>query len=179
MKNLSNAWRTKLKNQSGFTLIEILIVVILLGILATIIIPQISISTDDTKLNTLRTSLSQLRNSIEIYYHTHGNTYPGCGLPTTKPADIDTDAKAFIAQLTRYTDASGNISNSKDATFKYGPYVKGDALPENPYNNKSDVTIDNAETDITVKASGGVNTGYKFYSKTGVLMAADGSHETE
>ena len=73
----------------------------------------------------------------------------------------------ILNNLTRYTDSSGNISNSKDATFKYDPYVKGDALPANPYNNKSDVTIDSAETDITVKASGGVDTDYKFYS-TGV-----------
>ena len=180
MKYLSKAWKPKLRSQSGFTLIEILIVVILLGILATIIIPQVSVSTDDAKLNALKTNLTQLRNSIEIYYYQHGNTYPGNGLPTTKPADVDTDAKAFIAQLTRFTDEDGNISNSKDTTvFKYGPYVKGGALPENPYNNKNDVTIDSDVVDITIKASGGAGTAYKFYAKTGVMMAADGAHDAE
>ena len=52
-------------------------------------------------------------------------------------------------------------------------------MPVNPYNSKSDITIDAAETDITKKDSGAVNTGYKFYALTGVLMAADGAHETQ
>ena len=179
MKNLFNTWEPKLKKQSGFTLIEILIVVILLGILATIIIPQISVSTDDAKLNTLTTNLSQLRNSIEVYYYQHKNAYPGAAVPTTKPADVTTTALAFVAQLTRYTDEDGNIANSKDATYKFGPYIKGGALPVNPYNSKSDITIDAVITDITTKASGGAGTGYKFYALTGVFMAADGAHETQ
>ena len=179
MKNLFNTWEPKLKNQSGFTLIEILIVVILLGILATIIIPQVSVSTDDAKLNTLITNLSQLRNSIEVYYYQHSNTYPGAAVPATRPGDVTTEATAFIAQLTRYSDEDGNISNSKDTTFKYGPYVKGGDLPVNPFNSKTDITIDTGETDIMIKASGGINTGYKFYTTTGVFMAADGTHETE
>ena len=63
MKTLVNRKKLKLNEQSGFTLIEILIVVILLGILATIIIPQVSVSSDDAKLNTLRTNLSNHPNA--------------------------------------------------------------------------------------------------------------------
>ena len=180
MKFISNKRLPNLNNQSGFTLIEILIVVILLGILATIIIPQVSVSTDDAKLNALTTNLTQMRNSIEVYYYQHGNAYPGAAVPSTVPiGECGTTALAFICQLTRYTDEDGNVGNSKDATFKYGPYVKGGDLPDNPFNSKSDVTIDATEVDITVKASAGINTGYKFYALTGVLMAADGTHETQ
>jgi general secretion pathway protein G len=52
------------QNQDGFTLIEILIVVILLGILATVIIPQVNVSIDDAKLNTLKTNLKRMRSAI-------------------------------------------------------------------------------------------------------------------
>jgi hypothetical protein len=76
----------------------------------------------------------------------------------------------------RYTDDDGNISNSGTSVYKFGPYVKG-PFPTNPYNNKNDITIDNTETDITEKASGGADTGWKFYSLTGVLLPADGSHD--
>jgi general secretion pathway protein G len=164
------------RDQSGFTLIEILIVVILLGILATIIIPQISVSSDDAKLNALKTNLSGMRGAIELYYYQHNNTYPGVVVPATKPADVTDTATAFAAQLTRYTDPSGNISNSGSSSYAYGPYVN--QFPTNPYNSKSDVTIDNTTTDITTKSSSGANTGWKFYAKTGVLMSADGSHDT-
>ena len=43
--------RKRLSKQNGFTLIEMLIVVIVLGILAAIIVPQIAVSTDDAKIN--------------------------------------------------------------------------------------------------------------------------------
>jgi prepilin-type N-terminal cleavage/methylation domain-containing protein len=165
------------RDQAGFTLIEILIVVILLGILATIIIPQISVSSDDAKLNSLKTSLNGMRGAVELYYYQHNNTYPGVAVPSTQPGDVSTTAQAFTAQLSRYTDPSGNISNSGSSTYAYGPYVTG-VFPTNPYNNKNDVTIDSTETNITVKSSGGAGTGWKFYAKTGVLMAADGSHDT-
>jgi general secretion pathway protein G len=177
MKTMSHKREPNLNDQSGFTLIEMLIVIILLGILATIIIPQVSVSTDDAKTNTLTSNLTQLRNSIELYYYQHNNEYPGADASVTKPTGVSTAAEVFAAQLTRYTDVDGNISNSKDSTYKYGPYVKGGALPANPYNDKSDVTIDSSTTDITAKASGGVDTGYKFYTQTGVFMAADGDHD--
>lgn len=164
--------------RAAFTLIEMLIVIIILGILAMVIIPQITTSTDDAKLNTLRTNLGAMRNAVELYYAQHNSAYPGDAVPATKPAAVVTTADAMVAQLTRYTDVAGNISNTKSTTFAFGPYVKGVALGLNPFNNKSDVTMDTTTTDITTKTSGG-NTGWKFYSKTGVLMANDGGHDTE
>ena len=177
MKELLKRERKRIKDQSGFTLIEILIVVILLGILATIIIPQVSISSDDAKLNSLKTNLSNMRSAVELYYYQHNNSYPGVAVPTTKPSDVTDLPTTFTAQLGRYTDASGNISDSGSSVYQYGPYMK-DGLPTNSFNDKSDVTIDNSETDITEKDSGSVDTGWKFYSVTGVLMSADGSHDT-
>lgn len=174
-QNMRNTSRVR----KGFTLIEMLIVIVILGILAMIIIPQISSSTDEAKLNTLRTNLSAVRNSIEIYHAQHNATYPGQSVPTTKPGDVSTVADAFVAQLTRYTDLNGNISNSKTSTNKFGPYIKGGQLPLNPFTETRDVTIDNSETDITVKSSGGAGTAWKFYSKTGVFLAADGAHDAD
>jgi general secretion pathway protein G len=163
----------------GFTLIEMLIVIVILGILAAIIVPQLTSSSEDAKLSALKTDLTTMRSGIEVYYAQHNSIYPADAVPTNKPADVVTIADAFVAQLTRYTDMSGNIANAKTAVFKLGPYVKGTTLPKNPYSGLSTITIDSTETDITVKNSTGAGTGWKFYSKTGVLMAADGAHETE
>lgn len=167
------------RGREGFTLIEILVVVILLGILATIIIPQISVSTEDAKLNTLKTNLNHLRSAVELYYYQHNNTYPGA----TKHTDgtvVGSDAEAgaaLIPQLTQYSSLTGEVATSGSSTYQFGPYIKSAALPTNPFNNVSDVTCDYDETDITARDSTGDNVGYKFYPQTGVLISGDnGQH---
>jgi general secretion pathway protein G len=159
--------------RAGFTLIEMLIVVVILGILAMVIIPQISTSTDDAKLSTLQTNLSAMRNAVELYYAQHNSTYPGAALGGAADA-----ATAFEQQLTRYTDFTNTISNVKSDVFKFGPYIKGGKLPTNPFNDNNDVVVDNAQNDITVRASDGT-TGWKFYAQTGVLIANDGANDSE
>jgi general secretion pathway protein G len=168
-----------LRDTAGFTLVELLIVIVLLGILAAVVVPQVSVSTDDAKLQTLRTDLTQLRSAIEVYYAQHTDKYPGANAITGVAAATALECEtAFVQQLTRYTDVNGQVQNTKDATFKYGPYIKGGALPVNPFNDLNDITCDIATGDITVKDSTGAGTGWKIYSQTGVFMAADGTHDT-
>jgi prepilin-type N-terminal cleavage/methylation domain-containing protein len=51
----------------GFTLIEILIVVVILGILAAIIIPQFTNAADDASISSARTQLQTMRSQVELY----------------------------------------------------------------------------------------------------------------
>ena len=170
--------KTTIKNQSGFTLIEMLIVIIILGILAMVIIPQISVSTGDAKVNTLRANLSTVRNAIELYYHQHDQTYPGAVLVAgTGPVTSAAEAQAaLVAQLTTYTELSGKAAGDS-ATLTapiYGPYLKTVALPENPFNNSMVATCDIAITDVTTRlAVPGDATGWRYYVKTGVFIAND------
>lgn len=167
------------RDQKGFTLIEMIIVIIIMGILAAVIIPQVSMTTEDAKLSTLKADLGALRNSVEIYYVQHDNTYPGAkSITGGTPADAAAAATAFVQQLTRYTEKDCTVSDTKTADAKYGPYVKVGGLPENPYNNDSNVVCDITENNITVRASGGGTQGWKFYTITGVLIANDGAHDT-
>jgi len=164
-------------SQKGFTLIEILIVVMVLGILAMIIVPQINVSTGDAKESALATNLTTLRNAIELYYHQHDSVYPG-GVQTDGSASPTAAqaATAFLQQLTRYTEVNGTVSDTKTTDAKYGPYLKNGVLPTNPFNDSSDVVCDVTETNITVKASG-ETAGWKFYVLTGILIADDGDHD--
>ncbi len=166
----------KFKNQTGFTLIEMLIVIVVLGILAMIIIPQITVSTEDAKISTLQTNLSGMRSAIETYYAQHNSIYPGKKHQTTG-SDTISDAEAgiaFLAQLTLYSRATGVTANSKDATFKFGPYIKGGALPKNPFTATNNVTADYDESNITVRAADAASA-WKFYPVTGVFIANDTS----
>ena len=163
-----------LKNQAGFTLIEMLIVIIILGILAMVIIPQISVSTEDAKVSTLKGSLSGLRSALEVYYAQHSNKYPGMTKSTdgTTNNDIGVAASSMRLQLTQYSNSSGKVATVKDGTFKYGPYVKGVSLPSNPFNEKTQVVCD-ATTSIAAARAPDSGYGWKYHFNTGVLYAAD------
>jgi len=168
-----------MRNEEGFTLVELLIVVIILGILAAVAIPQFGSSTDDARLATLQSNLSSLRNSVELYYHEHNTVYPGEVLETdgTTATTAATCPQAFSFQLTRYSDIAGVTAVGSSAGAK-GPYVKKAALPVNPYNQLNTVACDIVTNDITSIATDN-STGWKFYTQTGRLVANDGSHDAE
>jgi general secretion pathway protein G len=166
-----------LKNQAGFTLIEMLVVVIILGILAMIIVPQISVSTDDARLNSLQTNLNSLRSAIEVYAAQHANRYPGTYSEvdgTTAVADNAAAKAALLAQLTQFTDVNGMVNGTKTVVFKYGPYLKTGTLPLNPFNENGDIVVDFAQADITAaRAPAGAGEGWQYFAPIGVFFAND------
>ncbi|MCY2926699.1 MAG: prepilin-type N-terminal cleavage/methylation domain-containing protein [Planctomycetota bacterium] len=62
--------------KQGFTLVEVLVVVIILGILAAISIPQFSAASDDAMTSTLASDLQSVRDQLELYKFRHGGVYP-------------------------------------------------------------------------------------------------------
>ena len=166
-----------LKNQAGFTLIEMLVVVIILGILAMIIVPQISVSTDDARLNSLQTNVNSIRSAIEVYAAQHANRYPGTYSEADGTTATTTDVlakAAFLAQLTQFSDINGMVSGTKTATFKYGPYLKTGSLPLNPFNENGDIVVDFAQADITAaRAPAGAGEGWQYFAPIGVFFAND------
>lgn len=64
--------------KKAFTLVEILIVVVILGILAAIVVPQFTNATQDAQAGNLKTQISTLQNQIELY-KARTNDYPDLG----------------------------------------------------------------------------------------------------
>src|SRR4051812_26875340 len=62
--------------QSGFTLIEVLIVVVIMAVLAATIIPQFSSSATDAKESSAKFNLHSLRSQIELYKIHHNGLLP-------------------------------------------------------------------------------------------------------
>ncbi len=120
----------------GFTLVEILIVVIILGTLASIIVPRFSSATEETRDSMLKEDLRNIRTQISIYALQHLDTPPGVDSSNTA------DSTLFAEHLTGFSDINGNTNNTRTNQFCFGPYLS--RIPENPINNMSSVTIMNA-----------------------------------
>jgi general secretion pathway protein G len=97
------------RKTQGFTLVEILIVVVILGILAAIVIPQFTSASETAKGSSLVSQLQTLRSQIELYQIQHNGDYP-----------------ETWAELTSRTNADGDVMSSGDETglFPYGPYLQ-------------------------------------------------------
>jgi len=89
------------QNKKGFTLIEILVVVLIIGILAAIALPQYKMVVAKTKFGTLKTNAKVLADAAERYYLIH-NTYP------SNYDDLDVEIQG--AQLTRSSVNDFDIS---------------------------------------------------------------------
>ena len=158
----------------GFTLVELLIVVIILAVLAAIVVPQFSASTSDARAAALQSNLANIRSAIEFYYQEHGE-YPGdliaTGAVCVNGAAVTSGAAdsedAFINQLTRYTDDDGLACTGKDpTTFRYGPYIKG-GIPDNPEGTNNTVTVVSAG--VLGLASGALG-GWRYDTVTGEFI---------
>jgi len=158
--------------QRGFTLVELLIVVIILAILAAIIIPQFTAATDDATQSAYDTNIANIRSAIDLYRQQHGD-YPGavassggsCPTGSTAVAEV-AGPLAFVAQLKNYTNALGQACTGTDATFKYGPYLKDD-LPINPLGLNNTVTV--VTTGVLGLGTGSLG-GWRFDSVTGEFI---------
>jgi general secretion pathway protein G len=120
----------------AFTLVEILIVILILGILATIVIPQFSSASQQARENTLRDDLRFMRTQIGVFQAQHRDKPPGYpgGNMAAAPAAAD-----FIAQLTTYSDEGCATNAVGTPVFKYGPYLS--KMPANPLNNLDAVLV--------------------------------------
>jgi general secretion pathway protein G len=63
--------------RKAFTLVEILIVVVILGILAAIVVPQFTNATQDAQAGNLKAQLSSLNRQLELYRAKNNGTLPG------------------------------------------------------------------------------------------------------
>ena len=141
-----------MKRRSGFTLVELVVVVLILGVIAAIAIPKLSQSVTSAGDNSAKTSLSTLRDTIDLYQSQHGGTLPGAAGDGTNAAGTE---GAFTNQLTQYSNAAGVVTATKSAAFPFGPYLrKGFPKPGvGPLASSKNVKMLNAGAPLTGDAA--------------------------
>jgi prepilin-type N-terminal cleavage/methylation domain-containing protein len=86
-----------MRKRNGFTLVELVVVVMILGILAAVAAPKLLGTSSVASDNGIKQTLATVRDAIERYAAEHGGVLPG--------ADSDTEAE-FLTEI--------------------GPYLRGD-----------------------------------------------------
>lgn len=125
-----------MKTVRAFTLVEILVVVVLLGILAGVVLPLVAGSSLSAKESALALDLQMLRRYVLIYKSQHLEVGPGYpnGDTTQAPAE-----QTFIEQITMSSNPAGQTAAVGTAGFERGPYLM--KIPVNPLNNLSTVQM--------------------------------------
>ena len=140
-----------MRAKSGFTLVEILIVVVILGILAAIVIPQFTEASTEAKTSSLCTDLQTMRSQIELYKIQHNDDLPGAG------------TASLVVALTGQTDVAGAVGTD------YGPYLQ--KIPTNQFNDLNTIEEEAVDTGL-----GGGNAGWHFNTVTGGFHADTAAH---
>jgi len=107
----------------GAAFLEVLIVLIALGILTVVIVPQLSNAGTDPRVTVLRTNLETIRSRIQMYKMQHNDTLPAL--------------KTFAEQLTLASRLDGSTAAPGTAGYDLGPYLE--AVPNNPYTSTNTV----------------------------------------
>ena len=89
--------RNQLRATRGFTLIEILIVVVILGILAAIVIPQFTNAADEAATSQAKAQLGSMRSQVQLFRAKNGYL-PGDASPTDN-VDSMASATACFTEL--------------------------------------------------------------------------------
>ena len=109
------------QDRKAFSLVEILIVVVMLGIMAMIVMPKFASSSDDARDSALGVDYSTALRQLELYKHQHG----GRCAETNEFGARDT--ANFINRMTGRTTFEGKL----DANGQFGPYLM--EWPTNPF----------------------------------------------
>lgn len=152
----------------AFTLVEILIVVVILGILAAIVIPQFTNASQEAQTGNIKSQLQTLRSQIELFRVRNNGS-----LPVLVGANDASFADFLVQTPAGASSPVNSLGRTQDA------YAR--SRPINPRNGRNEVATSSATGPAFVTAAQAANAasgpGWLYNPTTGEF-AAQGFNET-
>ena len=126
------------KHRRGFTLIEVMIVVIILGLLASLVVPNIVGKSEDAKQKLVCVQMKGIAESLNLFRADNG-MYPA--------------TEEGLAALMH------NPNPQKYKSYSSSGYLGGKSLPKDPWKNQFVYTNSGSSFEITSHGSDGVEGG--------------------
>ncbi len=147
--------RPKLNHRHAFSLVELVIVIVIMGIIAAIAIPRLSRGARTAGGSALKGDLAALRNAIELYAAEHDGNYPGATIANQ------------LTQFSNITGATTSATKNSGTGVVYGPYLKEfPPLPVGTHKGSAAV-----EVVTTGNPPGATTNGWWYNSATQVIRA--------
>lgn len=111
----------KPRRRRAFTLVEILVVVVILGILSAIVVPQFSSASEEAKIESTKVQLQKLRNTLAVYYVRNNAHFPGITEGDGTWGEVLGEGYMHVPPNNQYVGANGSIVQfgvGPDAAFQ-------------------------------------------------------------
>ena len=114
--------KSKIQNAIGFTLVELMLVIVIIGVLAAMVVPRLAGRTEQAKIARAKADVASIGLALDLY-------------------ELDTGKYPAESDLKALTEKTAPSDLSEDAQKRFsGPYLKK-GLPKDPwgrdYNYKS------------------------------------------
>lgn len=118
-------------NRRAFTLIELLIVVVIIGILASIAIPKFANTKEKAYVASMKSDLRNLTSAMEAYYHDNNSSY------ATSTTDLSTNFRASsgitvtmgTVTATGWAATAAHTTTSKTCSLTVGGTSTNEGVP--------------------------------------------------
>lgn len=117
----------KRKKQEGFTLIEILVVVVIIGLLASLVGPRLFKKVDDAKIKVAREQIRELKVALDLY-----------------KLDVG-----------RYPDSLEALVRNDGSENWDGPYLQKNYIPNDPWGNPYQYEVIDGGDSVRITSTGG------------------------
>jgi general secretion pathway protein G len=105
----TRSWRTRRHSERGYTLVEILVVITIIGLIMALVGPRVLNYLTESKVKTARIQIQSLSSALDLFYLDAGR-YP-------------TSAEGL----------AGLVRQTAGITAWNGPYLKGGVVPTDPW----------------------------------------------